>query len=61
MKIQELKTKSKEELQALLKEKRQRLEEARWLTTQKKAKNVKEAFFLRKEIARILTLIHNHA
>ena len=61
MKIQELRTKSKEELQALLAEKRQRLEEVRWLVGQKKSKNVKEAFFLRKEIARILTLIHNHA
>jgi len=61
MKTQELRVKSKSELQALLLEKQERLEEVRWLIGQKKAKNVKEALFLRKDIARILTLIKNNA
>jgi len=57
MKIQELRQKSKEELRSLLQEKRKRLEELNFLLHQKKVKNVKEPAAIKKDIARILTLL----
>jgi len=57
MKAIELKQKPKEELQELLQEKRKRLEELRFLSSQGKVKNVKEILGVKKDIARILTLL----
>lgn len=57
MKMNELRQKSREELTALLSQRRQRIAELRFLLQQKKTKNVKEALFLRKDAARILTLL----
>lgn len=57
MKITELRQKPKEELTQALQEKRMRLDELRFLLHQKKVKNVKEAAGIKKDIARILTLL----
>lgn len=57
MKILELRQKPKTELNELLLEKRAKLAELRFLLYQKKAKNVKELSVIRKDIARILTLL----
>lgn len=59
MKVNELRQKSKEELEALLQEKKSRVDELRFLLQQKKAKNVKEAAGIKKDIARILTLLRD--
>lgn len=58
MKMKELREKSQEELTALLSLKRVRLAELRFLTAQKKVKNVREMAAVRKDAARILTLLH---
>ncbi len=57
MKLTELKTKSPEALRTLLAEKRERADELRFLLRQKKVKNVKEIAAIKKDIARILTLL----
>ncbi len=57
MKMSEIKQKSKEELKELLQEKRSRADELRVLLGQKKFKNVKELHWIKKDIARILTLL----
>ncbi len=56
MKIIELRQKSPEELRALLEEKKNRIDELKFLLRQKKVKNVKEMGTAKKEVARILTL-----
>ncbi|MBI2122162.1 MAG: 50S ribosomal protein L29 [Candidatus Sungbacteria bacterium] len=58
MKIAELRQKTKEELQELLHEKCARIDELRPLLHQKKVKNVKELSRVKKDIARIMTLLH---
>jgi len=57
LKPQELKQKPRGELEQLLAEKRERRDELRFLIRQKKAKNVRELPALRKDIARILTIL----
>lgn len=57
MKISDLRSKSKEELRALLVQARSRIEETRLLVRRKKIKNVKEIRGLRRDIARILTFL----
>lgn len=57
MRIQELRQKSKPELALLLRERLQRRDELRFLLPQKKVKNVKELAAVRKDIARIQTLL----
>ena len=57
MKITELRKKTKEELHNLLWGKRTRLNELKFLLAQKKVKNVKESAQIKKDIARILTLL----
>lgn len=57
MKVAELRQKSKEELKGLLQEKRVRVDELSFLLHQKKVKNVKELAGVKKDIARILTLL----
>lgn len=53
----ELRKKSAVELKELLDAKRVRVDELRWQLSQKKTKNVKELKGVRKDIARILTLL----
>ena len=57
MKITELRKKIKEELPKLLEEKKRRKDELVELLRGKKTKNVKELRELKKDIARILTLM----
>lgn len=57
MKITELRQKSKEELINAMAEKRVRIDELRFLLHKKKVKNVKEMASLKKDIARIQTVI----
>ncbi|MEK7082057.1 MAG: 50S ribosomal protein L29 [Patescibacteria group bacterium] len=57
MKIAELRQKSKEELAALLVEKREYADSLRISIRRKKVKNVKELGAVRKDIARILTVM----
>ena len=59
MKASELRQKSKEELETILREKRSERGELEFGMRQKKVKNVKGIGTLRKDIARILTLIKN--
>ena len=56
MKAHELREKSPEELEALLREKRERLDLLGSLARQKKTINVKEIVAVKKDIARILTI-----
>ncbi len=58
MKINELRQKSREELATLLGQRRERIAELRFLLRQKKTKNVKESLMLRKDAARILTVLN---
>jgi ribosomal protein L29 len=57
MKISELRQKSDKELSELLKEKRLYVGELGFSLRKKKAKNVKERAAIRKDIARILTIL----
>jgi ribosomal protein L29 len=57
MKVQELKQKSNKELQEFLQERRRRVDELRFQLSQKKVKNVKELAGIKKDIARILTIL----
>ncbi len=57
MKITELKQKSKEELQKTLEDDREKLRQLRFDLSAGKVKNVREIRNIKKEIARILTLL----
>ena len=57
MRIQELRQKSKTELQKMLQDSRERLRQLRFDLTAGKVKNVREIRKIKKEIARILTLL----
>ncbi len=57
MKAFDLRQKSKTELQDLLQGKRTQAEELKFLLGQKKVKNVRELVEIKKDIARILTLL----
>ena len=57
MKIKDLRQKTEKELQDLLTEKRKRLGQLKFDLASKKIKNVREIRWLRRDIARILTLI----
>ncbi len=57
MKSSELRQKTKEELEKLLKENREKLRQLRFDLTAGKVKNVREIRKTKKEIARILTLL----
>ena len=60
MKITELRQKSKEDLIALMREKELRMSELCFLLRQNKTKNVKETAAIRKDIARIQTILNSH-
>jgi len=57
MKITELSQKPKNELQDLLSEKRERLRQLRFSISSGKVKNVREIRMIKKDIARILTIL----
>jgi len=57
MKITELRQKSKSELQKLLQDSREKLRQLRFDLASGKVKNVREIRELKKDIARILTLL----
>ncbi|MEK7099033.1 MAG: 50S ribosomal protein L29 [Patescibacteria group bacterium] len=57
MKTIEMRQKSKEELGALLAEKRQKVLILRSLMHEKKVKNVRELLAVRKDVARVLTIL----
>ena len=60
MKITELRQKSKEDLISLMREKKSRIDELRFLLNQNKTKNVKETAAIKKDIARIMTILNTH-
>lgn len=60
MKINELKQKSKTELEKILQEQRLKLQQLRFDLTAGKLKNVREIREVKKTIARILTLLNTH-
>ena len=57
MKTRELRQKSREELHALLDERRERVDALPGLMREKKVKNVKEQWAAKKDIARIFTIM----
>jgi large subunit ribosomal protein L29 len=59
MKIKELRNKSKEELEKLLEEYREKLRQLYFDIHLKKIKNVREVRAVKKTIARILTLLNS--
>jgi len=60
MKIGELRQKSKEELQRFLQEKREKLRILRFDLASGKVKNVREIREIKKDIARIITLLKDY-
>ena len=58
MKMKELKLKSKNELQHLLVESREKMREMRFKISQRQLKNIREMREIKKTIARILTLLN---
>lgn len=61
MEIKELKQKSAAELQKMLQEQREKLRSLKFDLASGKVKNVREIRSLKKGIARILTLLKQHA
>ena len=59
MKISELKQKSQKELKKLLEEKREKSRQLRFDLLSGKVKNVREIRAIKKDIARILTIVKN--
>lgn len=57
MKAKEIAKKNEKELQQLLKEKREKLRQLRFVLATGKVKNVREIRMLKKDIARILTIL----
>lgn len=57
MKTKELRQKNKNELNEMLKEKNKRIFEIRYQGVFKNVKNIKEARNLKKDVARILTIL----
>lgn len=57
MKVKELRQKSKDDLGKILKENREKLRQLRFDLASGKVKNIKEVGILKKEIARILTIL----
>lgn len=58
MKAFELRKKSKEELSEMLKDLRREADQVRFEISQKKTKNVKKLYGLKKDVARILTALN---
>lgn len=60
MKVQELRKKTKSELQKLLRERRERLRQLRFDLASGKLKNYREIRQVKKDIARILTILKSN-
>jgi large subunit ribosomal protein L29 len=60
MKVTELRQKSKLELQKIFQESREKLRQLRFDLSSGKVKNVREIRMIKKDIARILTLLRNY-
>ena len=60
MKTQELRQRTKEELMHLLAESRKKMRELRFNLAAGKVKNIREIKKLKREIARILTILKNY-
>jgi len=60
MKMEDLRKKTKPELQKLLREKREKLRDLRFNLAGGKLKNVREIRAIKKDIARILTVLRNY-
>ena len=58
LKILDLKSKNKEELEKMVKEKQERLDTLRFKMPRKEVKNYKELGMIKKDIARILTVVN---
>ena len=58
MKIKEIEKKKENELQQLLKEKRERLRQLRFTLATGKVKNFREVRLIKKDIAKILTVVN---
>lgn len=58
--MNELRQKSNEELANLMRESKSRIDELRFSLRQNKVKNVKETSAIKKDIARIQTIISSH-
>ena len=61
MKLKELRQKPKTEMEKILRNNREKLRELRFNLAAGKIKNVREIRKVKKEIARILTILKNHA
>jgi large subunit ribosomal protein L29 len=61
MKASELRQKSKEELESLLRQKKIQVEELRLALARKKTKNFQELIAEKKDIARILTILNDNS
>ena len=59
MDFKELKNKKEKDLEKLIEEKRERIRQLRFAIASGKVKNVREMRNLRKDIARILTILNN--
>jgi len=59
--IDEWRRKSKEEIQKILKDDREKLRQLKFDLATGKVKNVREIRKIKKEVAQILTLLKNHA
>lgn len=60
MRMNELRQKSNEELISLMREKKSRVNELRFLARQNKIKNVKETSAIKKDVARIKTILSSY-
>lgn len=58
MKLQELRQKSREELEKLLKDNREKLRQLRFDLASGKLKNIREIRKIKKNVARILTILN---
>lgn len=59
IKISDLKNKNNKELEKMVKEKKERLDTLRFKMPRKEVKNYKELGMIKKDIARILTVVNN--
>ena len=59
VKISDLKSKNKKELEKMIKEKKERLDTLRFKMPRKEVKNYKELGMIKKDIARILTAVNS--
>ncbi len=61
MKVKEMRQKTENELHKIIQDDREKLRQLRFDLAAGKVKNVREVRWIKKEIARLLTLTKNHA